>query len=79
MLLLLLQSKKGAELIYKHPILLDACVNEMQRVGDSMMSKWAEVRVGPVGITSIPLGLSCSLGSQNFCDDTGSQVIAARD
>jgi hypothetical protein len=26
----LLQSKKGAELIYKYPILLDACANEMQ-------------------------------------------------
>lgn len=37
------QSKKGAELIYKYPILLDACANEMQRVGDSMMTKWAEV------------------------------------
>ena len=37
------QSKKGAELIWKHPILLDACANEMQRKGDAMMSKWAEV------------------------------------
>ena len=37
------QSKKGAELIYKYPILLDACANEMQRVGDPMMTKWAEV------------------------------------
>jgi hypothetical protein len=25
-----MQSKKGAELIYKYPILLDACANEMQ-------------------------------------------------
>ena len=40
------QSKAGAELIYRNPILLDACVNEMQRVGDSMMAKWAEVRLG---------------------------------
>ena len=38
------QSKKGADLIYKYPILLDACANEMQAKGDSMMSKWAEVR-----------------------------------
>ncbi len=38
-----MQSKKGAELIWKHPILLDACANEMQRKGDAMMSKWAEV------------------------------------
>jgi len=40
---LALQSKKGAELIYKYPILLDACANEMQLKGDAMMSKWAEV------------------------------------
>lgn len=39
-----LQSKKGAELMYRYPILLDACANEMQRQGDSMMSKWAEVQ-----------------------------------
>ncbi|CAL5219487.1 g1326 [Coccomyxa viridis] len=36
-------SKKGAELIYKYPILLDACANEMARVGDKMMVRWAEV------------------------------------
>lgn len=36
-------SKKGAELLYRFPILLDACANEMQRKGDAMMSKWAEV------------------------------------
>ena len=41
---LLLQSQKGAELVYRFPILLDACANEMQRQGDAMMSKWAEVR-----------------------------------
>ena len=33
------QSKAGANLIYKYPILLDACANEMQLKGDSMMSK----------------------------------------
>ena len=38
-----LQSRKGAALIYKYPILLDACANEMQRKGDAMMAKWAEV------------------------------------
>lgn len=37
------QSRAGAALIYKYPILLDACANEMQRKGDAMMSKWAEV------------------------------------
>ncbi|KAL3161158.1 hypothetical protein ABBQ38_009529 [Trebouxia sp. C0009 RCD-2024] len=37
------KSRAGAALIYKYPILLDACANEMQRKGDSMMSKWAEV------------------------------------
>lgn len=40
---LLLQSQKGAELVWKYPILLDACANEVQRQGDSMMAKWAEV------------------------------------
>ena len=28
---------------YRYPILLDAVASEMQRKGDSMMSKWAEV------------------------------------
>ncbi|DBB08196.1 hypothetical protein WJX82_008398 [Trebouxia sp. C0006] len=37
------KSRAGAALIYKYPILLDACANEMQRKGDAMMSKWAEV------------------------------------
>ena len=37
-------SQKGAELIWRFPILLDACANEVQRQGDAMMSKWAEVR-----------------------------------
>lgn len=41
-----LQSQKGAELIWRFPILLDACANEVQRQGDAMMSKWAEVRLG---------------------------------
>ena len=38
-----MQSKRGARLIYNYPILLDACASEMQRQGDAMMSKWAEV------------------------------------
>ena len=38
-----MQSQKGAELIWKYPILLDACANEVQRQGDAMMVKWAEV------------------------------------
>lgn len=37
------QSKAGAALIWKYPILLDACANEMQLKGDAMMSKWAEI------------------------------------
>lgn len=41
--ILVLQSQKGAELVWKYPILLDACANEVQRQGDAMMSKWAEV------------------------------------
>ncbi|KAK9809673.1 hypothetical protein WJX73_003046 [Symbiochloris irregularis] len=36
-------SKRGAELLYRFPILLDACANEMMRKGDAMMAKWAEV------------------------------------
>eukprot|EP00210_Caulerpa_lentillifera_P003158 g3017.t1 len=36
-------SRKAANLIYRYPILLDACAKEMERKGDVMMSKWAEV------------------------------------
>lgn len=36
-------SQKGAELIWRYPILLDACCNEVIRKGDTMMVKWAEV------------------------------------
>lgn len=36
-------SQAMAEVIYRYPILLDACASEMQRKGDAMMSKWAEV------------------------------------
>jgi flavin-dependent dehydrogenase len=32
-----------AEAIYRCPLLLDAMASEMQRKGDSMMSRWAEV------------------------------------
>ena len=40
---MLRQSKRGAALLYRFPILLDACANEMERKGDAMMSRWAEV------------------------------------
>mmetsp|Transcript_4947 Transcript_4947/g.10643 ORF Transcript_4947/g.10643 Transcript_4947/m.10643 type:complete len:491 (-) Transcript_4947:717-2189(-) len=36
-------SQKMAEVIYRFPIILDAVASEMQRKGDSMMAKWAEV------------------------------------
>ncbi|KAK9828932.1 hypothetical protein WJX72_002885 [[Myrmecia] bisecta] len=36
-------SKKGAALIYRYPILLDACASEMRLRGDAMMAVWAEV------------------------------------
>lgn len=36
-------SKVLAEAIYRCPLLLDAMASEMQRKGDAMMSKWAEV------------------------------------
>lgn len=39
-------STKAAALIYRFPILLDACAAEMQRKGDAMMAKWAEVMTG---------------------------------
>ena len=39
-------STKAAALVYRFPILLDACAAEMQRKGDSMMAKWAEVMTG---------------------------------
>lgn len=39
-------SQQAAVLIWKCPILLDACAAEMQRRGDVMMSKWAEVMTG---------------------------------
>ena len=40
-----LQSQRGAELIWRFPILLDACANEVQRKGDAMM-----VKVGGGGV-----------------------------
>ncbi|KDD74318.1 hypothetical protein H632_c1405p1, partial [Helicosporidium sp. ATCC 50920] len=36
-------SQRGAELVWRFPILLDACAAEMQRTGDVMMARWAEV------------------------------------
>ncbi|KAL6749979.1 hypothetical protein V8C86DRAFT_2824776 [Haematococcus lacustris] len=36
-------SQKMAEAVYACPLLLDAMASEMQRKGDSMMSKWAEI------------------------------------
>uniref|UniRef100_A0A7S0RJM7 FAD-binding domain-containing protein n=1 Tax=Chlamydomonas leiostraca TaxID=1034604 RepID=A0A7S0RJM7_9CHLO len=36
-------SQKMAEMVWKYPILLDAVASEMQRKGDAMMSKWAEI------------------------------------
>jgi len=36
-------SRAACRLMYKFPVLLDACANEMQVQGDAMMSKWAEV------------------------------------
>lgn len=36
-------SQKMADVVYRYPILLDAVASEMQRQGDTMMAKWAEV------------------------------------
>jgi len=58
-------SQQAAVLIYRFPILLDACAAEMQRKGDAMMSKWAEVMTGMQPKTyflqphiAIPLGIA---------------------
>ena len=51
--------------MYRYPILLDAVASEMQRKGDSMMSKWAEVMTNIQPKTyflrphiAIPLGIA---------------------
>jgi len=36
-------STKMAEIIYRYPIIMDAVASEVQRKGDVMMSKWAEI------------------------------------
>mmetsp|Transcript_17105 Transcript_17105/g.47439 ORF Transcript_17105/g.47439 Transcript_17105/m.47439 type:complete len:498 (+) Transcript_17105:1914-3407(+) len=36
-------SQRMAEVVWKYPIILDAVASEMQRKGDSMMAKWAEI------------------------------------
>lgn len=36
-------SEKGAALLWRFPIIMDACAAEAQRQGDAMMTKWAEV------------------------------------
>lgn len=33
-----------AQIVYRFPVLLDATAREMEKKGDEMMSKWAEVR-----------------------------------
>ncbi len=42
-----LQSQKGAELLWRYPIVMDAVASETQRQGDSMMSRWAGGDMGP--------------------------------
>lgn len=58
-------SQKMADYVYKYPILLDACASEMQRKGDTMMAKWAEVMTCMQPKTyflqphvAVPLGIS---------------------
>lgn len=58
-------SAAGAKLVYHYPILLDACASEMQRKGDAMMAKWAEIMTGMQPKTyflrpdiAIPMGIS---------------------
>ncbi|GLC44549.1 hypothetical protein PLESTB_000060900 [Pleodorina starrii] len=58
-------SKAFAEVVYRCPILLDAVASEMQRKGDAMMSKWAEIMTNMQPKTyflrphvAIPLGIA---------------------
>lgn len=58
-------SKAFAEVVYRFPILLDAVASEMQRKGDSMMAKWAEIMTNMQPKTyflrphvAIPLGIA---------------------
>ncbi|GAX79984.1 hypothetical protein CEUSTIGMA_g7423.t1 [Chlamydomonas eustigma] len=58
-------SQKMAEVIHRYPILLDAMASEMQRKGDVMMSKWAEVMTNMQPKTyflqphvAVPLGIA---------------------
>ena len=39
-------SRQMATILYKCPIILDACASEMRRKGDLMMAKWAEIMTG---------------------------------
>ncbi|GLI68448.1 hypothetical protein VaNZ11_012869 [Volvox africanus] len=58
-------SKAFAEVVYRCPILLDAVASEMQRKGDAMMAKWAEIMTNMQPKTyflrphvAIPLGIA---------------------
>lgn len=58
-------SQYMAVAVWKCPILLDACASEMQRKGDVMMSKWAEIMTGMQPKTyflqphvALPLGIA---------------------
>jgi hypothetical protein len=58
-------SRAFAAVVYRCPLLLDAVASEMQRKGDSMMSKWAEIMTNMQPKTyflqphvAIPLGVA---------------------
>ena len=58
-------SAAAAKLVWRFPLLLDACASEMQRKGDPMMAKWAEVMTGMQPKTyflqphiALPLGIA---------------------
>jgi len=36
------------QLVYRYPILLDACVKAVQRKGNDFLAKWAEIMTGRV-------------------------------
>jgi len=41
-------SMRMCQLVYRYPILLDACVKAVQRKGNDFLAKWAEIMTGRV-------------------------------
>ncbi len=54
-------SQKMAEMVFQYPILLDAMASEMQRKGDAMMSKWAEIMTNMQVCTCVRVSVHLSV------------------